>query len=80
MRHLIVAWWQRVTTRAFVTINRSGQLTDNPIVCVSVGSRHGSQTVYVHEDTVQGNARATLDAKGLAHVLNIELWDTREGQ
>lgn len=76
-RPVIREWRRRRRNPPHVQISYHGQRTRSPKVSVNVQSATGSQSVYTHPATFGGNARATLDAKSLAHILQIPLIDRR---
>jgi hypothetical protein len=70
-------WWTGVRNPPNVLIHKSGWLTENPTVIVSVNGINGGQSVYVYHDDEIGNAKATLYAQSLAHIVQRRLVDER---
>lgn len=58
-------------------LSRSGWLTPNPSVHVSLQSKVGSQGIFTFPDTDSGNANAEMHARSLSYKTGLPVVDCR---
>jgi hypothetical protein len=73
-------WWRHFRHPPVVEISHFGQKTDRPQVHVSVCGLYGSQGVYTFDANDQGEACATMYARGLADIMRRRLVDRRSSE
>lgn len=75
--YMLLWRWRNFRHPPRVVISCGGERTVRPKVHVSVASIYGMQGVYTWDNDEQGNACATLHAKGLAKITQRKLVDCR---